>query len=1392
MQVKSKTVHELLSHLRVYFIESDFTRKFANEELPLRSELFNADQLEHHGKYLAHTHKTKKERVPDRLLKRLDANDKILLEVRNLLTDAIKDGHMITPAGEWLLDNYYLIEEQIRIGKRHLPKGYSESLPSLANGPSASLPRVYDLALEIISHSDGRIDMESLSGFIKAYQSVTPLQLGELWAIPIMLRLALLENMRRVSVRIAIDRINQNLADYWARQMMETVEKDAKSLILVVADMARSNPPMESSFVAELTRQLLWKGPSLSLPLTWMEQLLSEKGLTSNELVFAENQKQAADQVSVSNSIGSLRFLGATDWADFVEEHSIVEQTLKQEADAIYASMDFATRDNYRHAIERISKYSQHSEKEVTDIVIKLARDNAANAIGSDRKNHVGYYLIGKGLRETEKMANMQCPASDKVRYSIHHRPLLYYLGSISLISLVIGSIMFANAYTRGMHLWLLVILAFLFILSASQLAIALTNWLTTLLIPPAHLPRMNFAKGIPSAFRSMVVVPSMLANENEVKSLAESLEVRFLANRDANLHFALLTDFPDAHQETLPSDESLIQLAKTCIEELNTKYGRENNIFFLFHRPRVWSKHDRIWMGHERKRGKLADLNALLRGHASDKFSLIVGDYQSLGPVKYIITLDTDTQLPRDAAWKLVGTMAHPLNQPYYNEKKLRVTDGYGILQPRVSVSMPNAGSSLYTRMHASEPGIDPYTRLTSDVYQDLFKEGSFIGKGIYDIDAFELAVKDMFPKNRILSHDLLEGCFARSGLLTDVQFYEEYPSRYSVDINRRHRWVRGDWQIASWALPWCPRADRHIHKNPLSRLSRWKIFDNIRRSLIPIAFTVLLLLGWTILPHPIFWTSAVVIIILLPSVVSSLWAALHQPSEMRLRQHLLLSFTRLSENILFNAYTIVCLPYEAFKNLDAIARTNWRMLISNRKLLQWTPSGMLKFSNDASIYLSYRSMWFAPSISLVAFVYISMYHPLRLVVAAPVLISWIISPFIAWWLSKPQQKRLADITEDQHIFLEKIARKTWAFFQTFVNAEENWLPPDNFQEQPVPVIAHRTSPTNIGLALLANLSAYDFGYIQAQQFIERTTGTINTLQRMERYRGHFYNWYDTLTLQPLLPLYISSVDSGNLAGHLLTLRQGIAQLSHQKILSPRLFSGIRDTFRVLEDYVPENDLLQEMSADINTFCETPVLNLSTAKNYLDKLISSSEKIVASMGLVDDEGSWWAQELDAQCRNMLNDLLHIAPWLQLRDTPPKFAIITDVRIVSLHELLGTCTYMLKIISNGTNEDHTEAEAKWLDEFRSAIVKGINNINERIHALEKLADICDELADMDYSFLYDRSKHLLTIGYNVTEHIRDSSYYDLLASEARLCTFVAISQGKLPQESWFALGRLLT
>ncbi|MFZ3121748.1 MAG: hypothetical protein WA104_00020, partial [Thermodesulfovibrionales bacterium] len=871
MKISSKSILGNLSLLRARLRGNSRMQKFADTEPPLRSELFSSDQMEQHGKTLAGLQKLGPGRARDRLLTRLADNEGVLLGVRNLLTEAIKANRRITPAGEWLLDNFYLIEGQIRTARRHLPKGYSKELPRLMNGPSAGLPRVYDIALETISHGDGRVDPESLSSFVAAYQTVTALKLGELWAIPIMLRLALIENLRRVAARIATDRTDRNLADYWADQMTEIAEKDPKSLILVIADMARSDPPMVSSFVAELARRLQGQGPALALPLTWIEQRLSESGLTIKQLVQSENQKQAADQVSMSNSIGSLRFLDAMDWRAFVETMSAVEQTLREDTGGVYGKMDFPTRDRYRHVVEKIAKSSRLSESEVARKAIHLAHESAAHKDGNqgcdDRSAHVGFYLIDKGLSQLEQLAEARLSFSDTLRKLSSRFPLLLYTGAIVLMTMISSGHLLAKAHAGGLPVWALGLMGVLSLLCTSQLAIALVNWLATLLATPHPLPRMDFSKGIPPELRTLVVVPTMLISTQNIENLIESLEVRFLANRDDSLHFGLLTDFRDAQEETLPEDGPLLKLVRKKIEELNEKYGSANgDTFFLFHRPRRWNPRDRTWMGYERKRGKLADLNSLLRSKAQGvsgaRFSLIVGETGVLSNVKYVITLDTDTQLPRDSAWQFVGTMAHPLNRAQYDKDRQRVVAGYGILQPRVAVSLPGTNRSRYARMCGSEPGIDPYTRVVSDVYQDLFSEGSFIGKGIYEVDVFEQALGGgRFPENRILSHDLLEGCYARAGLLSDVMVYEEYPSRYSADVSRRHRWIRGDWQIARWLLSGVPGSDpdARLQKNLLSGLSQWKIFDNLRRSLVPSALTLLLLLGWTVLPSAWFWTLSV-----------------------------------------------------------------------------------------------------------------------------------------------------------------------------------------------------------------------------------------------------------------------------------------------------------------------------------------------------------------------------------------------------------------------------------------------------------------------------------------------------------------------------------------------------
>ena len=685
MKASRKMIARTLLYLRASLRKNGLAQQYAVDEPPLRSELFSADQMEVYGRTLAYSHALTLRHKPDQLLTRLAENEGVLIGVHDLLAEAVKANRRITPAGEWLLDNFYLIEEHIRMAKRHLPKGYSRELPRLLTGPSAGLPRVYDIALETISHGDGRVDPGSLSSFVGAYQTVTPLKLGELWAIPIMLRLALIENLRRVGARTAADRIDRNRADFWADQMMEIAEKDPKSLILVIADMARSNPPMVSSFVAEFARRLQGQSAALALPLTWIEQGLSESGQTIEQLVQSETQQQAIDQVSISNSIGSLRFLGAMDWRQFVETMSVVEQTLCEDPCEVYGKMDFATRDHYRHVVERMARSSRLSECEVARTAIQLAHEGTDRKGGDDRAAHVGFYLIDKGLPELERTAEVRLSISEALQRMSGRFPVLLYVGTIVLMTVVFTGGLLANVRGDDWDGWVFALFGILLALGTSQLAVTLVNWSATLLVTPHPLPRMDFSEGITPESRALVVVPTMLSSAQSIEELIEALEVRFLANRDQNLSFGLLTDFRDAHEETLPEDEPLLRLAQQRIAELNEKYSDEQSeTFFLFHRPRQWNPRERMWMGYERKRGKLADLNALLRDGSLDRFSLVVGETAMLSNVKYVITLDTDTQLPRDAARQLVGTMAHPLNRPRYDEDKQRVFEGYGILQPR------------------------------------------------------------------------------------------------------------------------------------------------------------------------------------------------------------------------------------------------------------------------------------------------------------------------------------------------------------------------------------------------------------------------------------------------------------------------------------------------------------------------------------------------------------------------------------------------------------------------------------------------------------------------------------------------------------------------------------
>ena len=652
MRGRTNTIDEILTPILNRFQKETFAREEVSEKPPFRSELFSTEQMEQHAQHLANAHQLSKREAPELLLKRLAENETILFEVTNLLHDAVRDKKAITPAGEWLLDNFYLVEDQVKIGKKYLPKGYSKALPRLSNGMSAGFPRVYDIAIQIISHSDGRVDMPSLTSFISAYQKVTHLTIGELWAVPIMLRLALLENLSRVAARIAVDRNDAELAADWGDRVIQTAEENPKDLVLVIADMARSNPPMVSAFVAEFTRKLQWKGLDLTLPLTWIEQHLAESSMTINLMVLAENQKQAADQLSMSNSINSLRFLAKMDWREFVESMSVIEQVLNQDYHGIYGSMDFYTRDIYRHSVEKIAKNSKKSEFEIARAALQLARKYASEHPAEKRKSHVGYYLIGRGLRELESHIRLKPSFTYALtRFLQRHSGKLYTLTAM-LFTLCLGAGLTLKAYEDGTELKLLVVIGLLSFLAASHFGIAITNWLATLFAKPDPLPKMDFSSGIPTEFRTLVAVPTMLENKKQIQKIIDDLEVRFLSNRDANLFFSLLTDHKDATEETTPEDDGLLQLARHGIEELNKKYGRlKNDTFFLFHRPRKWNPREKLWMGYERKRGKLGEMNQVLRGKNVSNFSLIVGESSVYRTVKYVITLDVDTQLPRESA---------------------------------------------------------------------------------------------------------------------------------------------------------------------------------------------------------------------------------------------------------------------------------------------------------------------------------------------------------------------------------------------------------------------------------------------------------------------------------------------------------------------------------------------------------------------------------------------------------------------------------------------------------------------------------------------------------------------------------------------------------------------
>jgi cyclic beta-1,2-glucan synthetase len=1132
-----------------------------SRQKPFRDELLSIERLEERALSLAasFTIDPSPQRRARNIFPLFDDNARLLREAYHTLAEDVRTGQFVTAAGEWLLDNFHLVTSEIRDIHRNLPGTYYRQLPMLASREHAGHTRIYAMAVELVRHSDSRIDRAQLAAFINSYQRVAPLTIGELWAWPSMLKLALLENLRRLAAETLASRRARLVADAYVAR----IERDGR-------DAAR---PLPSAFdvasVVQLLHRIREYGLRLSSIRTAVEEHLAAHATTAEAAIRSEHQRQAADQVSVANAITSLRFCSALDWREYFESVSLVEQVLQRDPSGAYGRMDFLSRDRQRQAVEELAAPSGDAQVRVALRAIESAREAVIHGSTADRAAHVGYHLIDRGRAELEIDVAYRPRLASRIRRFVFAHATVVYLWPIAVMTAVLVAASAAYARHGGASAPIVAILVLLLIVPAADIAIALVQRVIAWAIPPRRLSRLDFSERVPDDARTMVVVPTMLTSADSVAALLEHVEVLALGNLDPHIHFAILSDFVDADACELPGDAPLLAAARAGIEALNRRFEPEHaDRFFLFHRARRWNPQERVWMGWERKRGKIEELNRLLRGATDTSFVAQVGALDVLPSVRYCITLDSDTRLPRNAAKTLIGIIAHPLNRPRFDARVGRVTDGYGILQPRVSVTMASAAGSRFARTYAGHTGVDPYTTAVSDAYQDLFDEGIFTGKGLYDVDAFVAALDGRVPENALLSHDLFEGLYARTALVTDVEVVDDYPSSVLAHARRRHRWVRGDWQILWWLFPFVP-SRMGLRRNRLPLLSRWKILDNLRRSLMAPATLAALLLGWTILPGaPAIWTAISLAAVTLPmalqvlqllegparleSAASFLWAAI---------EDLKTEFVRVLLQLAF-------LANHAYEMLHAITVTLVRLGITKHRLLEWETAAASAHRHGAPRLSAFvKDMVASPAIAVGSLVLVVLVRPHALVAALPALLLWAAAPLIAYAASRPVPARRTVLDAEDRALLQSVALQTWRYFETFVGPEDHALPPDNVQLVPTLTVAHRTSPTNIGLALLATLAAHDFGFIDTVQLADRIDATLTTVEGLERHEGHLLNWYDTRSLAPLAPAYVSTVDSGNLAGALLTLSMALPRLGldHLAVRAAALFDAM--DFRFLYD---------------------------------------------------------------------------------------------------------------------------------------------------------------------------------------------------------------------------------
>ena len=1295
-------------------------------------ELLSVELLEEHARRLAALLSiAPRQRGSGRAhLRQLKDHMRALREVYTALAEDARQEAM-SPAAEWLLDNFHIISAASRDIHHDLPPSFFKRLPQVAAEEFAGLPRIYALALELIGSSAGRLDAQRLQRFIGAFQSVTPLTIGELWAWPSALKLALLDHLRARGDVLAATRGHRLAADRLA------------TAIEAVHQRAHVWPAqVHHTFVTRLLERSRALGAIASGLHQQLDAALAASGQTIEDAIRAEGQHQAAEQAGMANLIGSLRLISTFDWSEFFESVSLVEQILQRDPAGIYSRMDFRSRDRYRHAVEELAVPTGEGQLLLALKSVERARQAHVRTPDST-ESHVGYHLIGAGRRQFERSVAWQPDITQRVRRLFFACATPGYLGTIALGTGLLVAVAVLYAWWHGWRGASLIFVALLTAVPASELAIQLLQRVISYLIPPRRLPRLELDVVPPSA-RTMVIVPTLFGSVERVGELLAHLEVQALGNIDPHIHFAVLSDFLDAPSETLPEDAEILEAARAGVTALNAKHANAGtDRFFLFHRLRQWNERERLWMGWERKRGKIEEFNRLLRGATDTSFTVCVGDLTVLPEIKYCITLDSDTRLSRGVARELIGIITHPLNRARFNPRVGRVTDGYGILQPRISVTFMSAASSLFARLYSGHTGVDPYTTAVSDTYQDLFGEGIFTGKGLYDVDAFTASLEGSVPENALLSHDLFEGLHARVALVSDVELVDEYPSSVLSHARRQHRWIRGDWQILFWLFPFVP-SPRGLKRNTLPIIGRWKILDNLRRSLVAPTLLMLLIAGWTLLPGPRwFWTATVMGVAasqLLPVLARLLVGpGRSQSLPVFLRNLRRDAVTALAQMLL----SLTFLAFHAFDTAHAIGVTVVRLVVTKRRMLEWETAAATAARATGIVGQRLRrfvaEMVASPLIAIAVALAIVAREPAALPAAAPFLLLWIIAPVVAYWLSVPVGARVRPLSDRDRTMLRRTARKTWRYFDTFVTATDAWLAPDNYQDDDTAKLARRTSPTNVAMSLLSTLAAHDLGYLSTVALVRRLNATLNTLESLERHRGHFLNWYDTATLAPLHPRYVSTVDSGNLAGALMALTQGLLQIEEHPQTHAQRLAGLADTADVLAAASSSSDARsgpREIVTEINRLARgiVSVTHAPVAEDVVTTIQTLGAQLaVAASALPPAEPSQSATDIAYWCR----------------------AVVEGVEALAI-------------------EPSVSADA-----------------------LRILANRMSALSDaMEFDFLYDRRRRIFSIGYRLADAEGpgrlDAAFYDLLASEARLASFVAIAKGDVPPHHWFHLGRLVT